>query len=46
MIVRGLETANGGRTVQHGQFGGFPEVGDLEAERQLAEAPLPVAFER
>ena len=30
MTVRGFETADG-RTVEHGQFGGFPEVGDLDA---------------
>ena len=28
MTVRGFETADG-RTVEHGQFGGFPEVGGL-----------------
>ena len=30
MTVTGFETADG-RTVEHGQFGGFPEVGDLDA---------------
>jgi phosphoribosylformylglycinamidine synthase len=45
MIVRGVETADG-RTVQHGQLGGFPEVGDLEAERQLADVLVGAAAER
>jgi phosphoribosylformylglycinamidine synthase subunit PurL len=45
MTVRGFETADG-RTVQHGQFGGFPEVGDLEAERQLADVLVGAAAER
>ena len=41
----GFETADG-RTVEHGQFGGFPEVGDLEAERQLADVLVGAAAER
>jgi phosphoribosylformylglycinamidine (FGAM) synthase-like enzyme len=45
MIVRGFETADG-RTVEHGQFGGFPEVGDLEAQRQLAGVLVGAAAER
>jgi phosphoribosylformylglycinamidine synthase subunit PurL len=45
MTVRGFETANG-RTVEHGQFGGFPAVGDLEAERQLADVLVGAAGER
>ena len=45
MTVRCFETAEG-RTVEHGQFGGFPEVGDLEAERQLADVLVGAAAER
>ena len=45
MTVRGFETAYG-RTVKHGQFGGFPEVGDLEAERQPADVLVGAAAER
>ena len=45
MTVRGFETADG-RTVEHGQFGGFPEAGDLEAERQLADVLVGAAAER
>ena len=45
MIVRGFETADG-RTVEHGQFGGFPEVGALEGERQLADVLVGQAAER
>jgi phosphoribosylformylglycinamidine synthase len=46
MTVRGFETADG-RTVEHGQFGGFPKVGDLEAaERQLAGVLVGAAAER
>jgi phosphoribosylformylglycinamidine (FGAM) synthase-like enzyme len=45
MTVTGFETADGW-TVEHGQFGGFPEVGDLEAERQLADVLVGVAAER
>jgi phosphoribosylformylglycinamidine synthase subunit PurL len=45
MIVRGFVAADG-RTVEHGQFGGFPEVGDLEAERQLADVLVGAAAER
>jgi phosphoribosylformylglycinamidine synthase len=45
MTVRGFVTADG-RTVEHGQFGGFPEVGDLEAERQLADVLVGAAAER
>jgi hypothetical protein len=37
MTVRGCETVDR-RTVEHGQFGGFPEMGDLEAERHLVDA--------
>ena len=44
MTVRGFVTADG-RTVEHGQFGGFPPAGDLEAERQLADV-LVAAAER
>jgi phosphoribosylformylglycinamidine synthase subunit PurL len=44
MTVRGFETAEG-RTVVHGQFGGFPEVGDL-GERQLADVLVGAAVER
>ena len=36
MTVRCFVTADG-RTVEHGQFGGFPPAVDLEAERQLAD---------
>ena len=44
MTVRGFETADG-RTVEHGQFGGFPEVGDLDAaaERLLDGAAQEVS---
>jgi phosphoribosylformylglycinamidine synthase subunit PurL len=45
MIVRGFVTVDG-RTVEHSQFGGFPEVGDLEAERQLADVLVGAAAER
>jgi phosphoribosylformylglycinamidine (FGAM) synthase-like enzyme len=45
MIVRGFETADE-RTVEHGQFGGFPDLGDLEAERQLADVLVGEAAER
>jgi phosphoribosylformylglycinamidine synthase len=45
MIVRGFVAADG-RTVEHGQCGGFPEVGDLEAERQLADVLVGAAAER
>jgi len=45
MIVRCFETADG-RTVAHGQFGGFPELGGLEAERQLADVLVGGAAER
>ena len=45
MTVRGFETADG-RTIEHGQFGGFPEVRDLEAERQLADVLVGAAAER
>jgi phosphoribosylformylglycinamidine (FGAM) synthase-like enzyme len=45
MTVRGFETADG-RTVEHGHLGGFPEVGDLEAERQLADVLVGAAAER
>ena len=45
MTVRCFETAEG-RTVEHGQFGGFPEVGDLEAEQQLADVLVGAAAER
>jgi phosphoribosylformylglycinamidine synthase len=45
MTVRGFETADG-RTVEHGQFGGFPEVGDLEGERQLADVLVGAAAQR
>ena len=45
MTVRGFETADG-RTLEHGQFGGLPEVGDLEAERQLADVLVGAAAER
>ena len=45
MTVRGFEPADG-RTVEHSQFGGFPEVGDLEAERQLADVLVGAAAVR
>jgi phosphoribosylformylglycinamidine synthase len=45
MTVTGFETADGW-TVEHGQFGGFPEMGDLEADRQLAEVLVGAAAER
>ncbi|MGH3589376.1 MAG: AIR synthase-related protein [Pseudonocardia sp.] len=45
MTVRGFVTAEGG-TVEHGQFGGFPPAGDLEAERQLADVLVGAAAER
>jgi phosphoribosylformylglycinamidine synthase subunit PurL len=45
MTVRGFETADG-RTVEHCQFGGSPEVGYLEAERQLADVLVGAAAER
>ena len=45
MIVRGFETADG-RTVEHGQFGRFPEVGALDVERQLADVLVGAAAER
>jgi hypothetical protein len=45
MTVRGFETADG-RSVEHGQFGGFLEVGDVEAERQLADVFVGAAVER
>jgi phosphoribosylformylglycinamidine (FGAM) synthase-like enzyme len=45
MTGRAFETA-AGRTVEHGQFGGFPEVGDLAAERQLADVLAGAAAER
>jgi hypothetical protein len=50
MTVRGFVTADG-RTIEHGQFRGFPPAADLGADRQLADvlvgaAALPVAFER
>jgi len=45
MTVRGCETADR-RTVEHREFGGFPEVGDLEAERQLADVVGAVAGRR
>ena len=45
MTVRGFETADG-RTLEHGQFGGLPEVGDLAAERQLADVLVGAAAER
>jgi phosphoribosylformylglycinamidine synthase len=44
MTVRSFETADG-RTVDH-KFGGFPEVGDLEAGRQLADVLVGAAAER
>jgi phosphoribosylformylglycinamidine synthase subunit PurL len=45
MTVRGFETADG-RTVEHCQFGGFPEVGDFEAGRQLADVLVGAAAEQ
>ena len=45
MTVRGFVTADG-RTVEHGQFGGFPPAGDIEAERQLADVLVGAAAER
>lgn len=44
MTVRGFVTADG-RTVEHGQFGGFPPAGDLEAERQLADVLVGDLFD-
>ena len=45
MTVRGFVTADG-RTVEHGQFGGFPPAADLEADRQLADILVGVGAER
>ena len=45
MTIRGLETADE-RTVEHGQFGGFPEVADLVAERQVADVLAGATAER
>jgi hypothetical protein len=45
MTVRSFEKADG-RIVDHGEFGGFPEVGDLEAGRQLADVLVGAAAER
>lgn len=45
MIVRGFVTSDGW-TVEHDQFAGFPEVGNLEAERQLADVLVGPAAER
>jgi hypothetical protein len=50
MTVTDFVTVDG-RTIEHGQFGGFPPAGDLKAERQMADvlvgaATLPVTFER
>ena len=45
MTVRGFVTADG-RPVEHGQFGGLPPAGDLEAERQLADVLVGAAAER
>jgi hypothetical protein len=44
MTFRGFVTADG-RTVEHGQFGGFPPAGDLEAERQLADVLVGDLFD-
>jgi hypothetical protein len=44
MTFRGFFTADG-RTVEHGQFGGFPPAGDLEAERQLADVLVGDLFD-
>jgi phosphoribosylformylglycinamidine synthase subunit PurL len=44
MTVRGFVTADV-RTVEHGQFGGFPPAADLEADRQLVDV-LVAAPER
>lgn len=44
MTVRCFVAADG-RTVEHGQFGGFPP-GDLEAERQLDDVLVGAAAER
>lgn len=46
MTVRGFVTADGPRTVEHGQFGGFPPAADLEADRQLADILVGVGAER
>jgi phosphoribosylformylglycinamidine synthase subunit PurL len=45
MTVRGFQTADG-RTVEHGQFGGFSPAVVLEAERQLADVLVSAAAER
>ena len=45
MTVRGFVAADG-RTVEHGQFGGFPPAGDLETERQLSDVLVGTAAER
>ena len=45
MTVGGFVTADR-RTVEHGQFGGFPPAGDLEAERELADVLVGAAAER
>jgi phosphoribosylformylglycinamidine (FGAM) synthase-like enzyme len=46
MTVRGFVTADGPRTVEHGQFGGFPPAADLEADRQLADILVGAGAER
>jgi hypothetical protein len=46
MTVRGFVTADGPRTVEHGQFGGFPPAADLEADRQLADVLVGAGAER
>jgi phosphoribosylformylglycinamidine synthase subunit PurL len=45
MTIRGFVTADG-RTVEHGQFGGFPPAVDLETERQLADVLVGASAER
>jgi hypothetical protein len=42
MTVRGCETIDP-RTVELGQFGGFPEVDNIEAERQLVDVLVGAA---
>jgi hypothetical protein len=41
MTVRGFVTANGLRTVEHCQFGGFPPVADGGLGQALLEGVLP-----
>jgi phosphoribosylformylglycinamidine synthase subunit PurL len=45
MIIRGFATADG-RTVEHGEFGGFSPAVVLEADRQLTDVLVGAAAER